>query len=727
MYLRAGAAAVLCLLAAAVAAQVQQPPTFRGGVSLVTIDVTVLDDSGRPVQGLTPADLEIKLDGKAQPIRAFAFVQAAAPSAPARPAAAAAPPAATVAKPAAPAAFPAPDAPRRTIDNSSAPSAPAAPSSAPATAAKPAEPAESRLFVLVVDDLSFAPTRGKAMLSAAERFLARVPPSDPVGFTTTTGIGAVNPTRDRAAVRAALSKVMGQFNDPRGLRKSGAMGAARQGGGTDSPLGISESLDIERGDDALLKDVIARECFNGDRTAVAGVTLADLLRDNECAVEVRREARQVAGLVRQNKGRQIEGVKSVMRAMAGVAGIRHLVLLSDGLPVSREVNDLHPLVRAAAEAGVQLSVLLEDPDISLADEGRGGELAPGVKPQTDPGVSRRRREDDLLLVNGLQTMTDMLGGTFYRVVGRADPFFDRVLVASSAVYRLGVELPPGAKPGDVFDVSVSVKRPGVKARANRFSVAAAPAATAPVPAPEKPAASPSPAAAVPIDDVLKAALNENPAAGAVPIRMAAYVRRAPQSDEVEIRVDVAIPGSAKGPLTTYFGVVHPVGVLSAPRVLDAPGPAGYVTTFTTRVKAGDYRIRFAAADPGRALGTIELPVRAVLTPMGAFTASDVLTWYIDDANKPQLFALEDVPDGVSSLRASLELYGDLTREPPVVRWTLTPEGAAAAVDQQEVAAQAGPASFRADAEFNLAALPAGRYTIRAEVAGATRSAVVRKE
>ena len=50
----------------------QQTPTFRSGVSLVTIDVTVLDKDGKPVPGLMSDEIEIKLNGKVQPIRALA-------------------------------------------------------------------------------------------------------------------------------------------------------------------------------------------------------------------------------------------------------------------------------------------------------------------------------------------------------------------------------------------------------------------------------------------------------------------------------------------------------------------------------------------------------------------------------------------------------------------------------------------------------------------------------
>src|SRR5436190_21637599 len=53
----------------AVVAQTQQAPTFRGGVTLIPVDVSVLDRDGKPVAGLKPADFEIKLDGQSQPVR----------------------------------------------------------------------------------------------------------------------------------------------------------------------------------------------------------------------------------------------------------------------------------------------------------------------------------------------------------------------------------------------------------------------------------------------------------------------------------------------------------------------------------------------------------------------------------------------------------------------------------------------------------------------------------
>src|SRR4030095_845381 len=66
----------LCALSlGAVLAAQQQPPTFRSGVELVILNVTVVDKDGKPVRGLTAADFAVTLDGQARPVRALDFLE----------------------------------------------------------------------------------------------------------------------------------------------------------------------------------------------------------------------------------------------------------------------------------------------------------------------------------------------------------------------------------------------------------------------------------------------------------------------------------------------------------------------------------------------------------------------------------------------------------------------------------------------------------------------------
>ena len=67
----------LCVLSAdlAVLAQSPQQPVFRGGVELVTLDVTVVDKDGKPIKGLKAEDFEVTLEGQKRPVRALDFLE----------------------------------------------------------------------------------------------------------------------------------------------------------------------------------------------------------------------------------------------------------------------------------------------------------------------------------------------------------------------------------------------------------------------------------------------------------------------------------------------------------------------------------------------------------------------------------------------------------------------------------------------------------------------------
>jgi VWFA-related protein len=71
----ASACGLLVGLALVAAAQGQQPPTFRAGVKLVRVDVSVTTNGNKPVSGLQAGDFEVTEDGVLQTVETAQFVR----------------------------------------------------------------------------------------------------------------------------------------------------------------------------------------------------------------------------------------------------------------------------------------------------------------------------------------------------------------------------------------------------------------------------------------------------------------------------------------------------------------------------------------------------------------------------------------------------------------------------------------------------------------------------
>jgi VWFA-related protein len=680
----AAASCILIIAGSVALLRAQQPaPAFKGGVSLITVDVTVLDKEGRPVPGLTAADFQVKLNGKVQPIRALSYLEARTD----------------------------------TTDSAPAPKGPVMPQMFPVADVKeaPATGSESRAFVLLVDDLSFPPTGGRDLFSAAQRFVAGLPAADLVGFATSSGPGAVNPTRDRAPITAALKAVVGEYNDPRSIDRGTPAGLKEAG--PDQSLGISQALDIDRGDETALLQAITNECFSGDKSRVPAGSVTGIVAVNKCASDLQVQARRTAALTRQTIERQVGAFQAVIRAMRTATGIKHLVLLTEGMGVTFDSSSLQPVARAAAEAGIQLSVLVSEPGSSLTDNGRRA-AGNDVRAPTDTGMSQRRREDNAMFVTGAHTLADMVGGAFYRIVGSPDPFFKRVTVASSAVYRLAVEPPADTKPGREFSLVATVRPSGLTTLANKRAMAVEPASTATAAAPPKAA---PPASAGTVEDQLRAAMNAGRAFDRVPISLASALRRAADPAQIEIGISVQIPAAAKGPLTAVFGVVDEAGKLrSGRRTIDAPaGGESYRLAFSVPVAPGAYQLRFAVADAEGQVGAVSRPVRAELAAMGPFTASDLQTTWVDQAEKEQseFPGPQELTATAKALNVALDLYAAAGAAPPrdvLVKVVFGPAGQDPSIERIVVPVNDN-GSFRVEAQFPLDRVTPGAYSVQASV------------
>lgn len=286
-------------------AQQAQQPTFKSGVSLVTLDVTVVDRDGHPVTGLTPDDFAVTLEGQPRPVRVLDYLEFGTSASSA-------------------------SAPSREASNVSA-----------ATSAR-----GSRSVLLLLDDLSYPPgaTTAKTVTTAAEGFLEQLDVSDVVAVASTSGLAPpVNPTRDRAVVRTALQKMVGRNDD------------------TTAPFYISvpEAIEIER--DFVretLSRVAGRECLE---TGLSPEVCPDQVR-----AMARGYARSTLHRVamQMNAYRTVIEAMKVMPAPRVL-----ILLTRGLPPIVEEglKSQLDPITQAAAEAGVQFYSLTV-PDVG-ADAG----------------------------------------------------------------------------------------------------------------------------------------------------------------------------------------------------------------------------------------------------------------------------------------------------------------------------------------------------------------------
>lgn len=676
----------------AVAAQ-SQVPTFKSGVALVTVDVAVFDRDGRPVPGLGAEAFEVTLNGRPQPIKVVSYLEARGELSPAE--AAVAP------------ARPQWDGRmgRQTVTNEGV--------------QETATPAgEDRMFVILVDNLSIPPTRGHRLFLVAQKFVSALPPGDPIAVVYTSDAARpVGPTLDRNLINKALSEIRGSAIDLTSIQVQGQADADNPAG----PVGIHQALEIDHGVVQALKDAIAQGCFGGDTTVVDAQVIDVLIAENQCAARVSRDARTVAAQAKQIRTNQVGAMAGIIAAMGNADGIRHLVILSDGIAVGRDTASLKPVADAAARAGVQVSVLMEEHDMNMGDEGRTPHAITNPDPNfrgLDNGAPSRRLEDQRMLMNGLQEAARAVGGQFYRVVGDPAPFFERVRTASAAIYRLGIELPPGVKIGQSLTVEASVKQPDVSVFVNRH-------AFVPEPAPA------APPALMSVEDRLKDALASGREHGAVPLRTATLLRRAPGSpDRVEVTLHVEIPaegGAARGPVVAMFGLVPATEgrasagatMQSGRRVVDAPSPNGtFQSSFGIPMAPGRYQLRVAVADAEGALGAIFTDLDATLPTLGPFTASDLLVAWVDAEGRPQLMALDPLPAQATGVRAELELYPPATGvslDDVQVEISVTRAGDTDAVDDRLVTPRDTGGVWRVATEFASDMLEPGRYTLRARV------------
>jgi hypothetical protein len=423
------------------------------------------------------------------------------------------------------------------------PASPAAPVNAVA------EP-DPKLVVILIDDISIDPLSSKGLFVSAERFVESLPSRDWAGLASTSGRMTVNPSLDRAPLMKVLKRAFGWMDDPRMSSSNG--------------VGLMEAVEAEDSGSLLLA-VIERACVLRRSSA----NLGQLLATNTCAQAVEKRVRDNAAFARINTRNQFDAYSSVIGAMSSAPGVKQLVILTGGVALKPSDSlEFVPVATLAAAAGVQITMLMEEPQEDM-QHGRGW-------------VKDQRR-----LLQQAETLAEMSGGQLYRVVGQADRFYERVLRSASAIYRLGVDLPAQTPEDGSYHVSVTVKRQGVRVLASRW---AAPPAPTTVVAPEAQMA----------DAVTKGTLLYG-----VPVAINAEPVDDHGAPAIRVRIDV--PGDTAGPVSGLLGFVSPDGqLMRGQRALTqaSRGSAYQLDFLLPAPKSGLYQVRFAVRDATGAVGAV---------------------------------------------------------------------------------------------------------------------------
>ncbi len=629
--LHRGAPALVKLLAAlavsgAVSAQ-DQPPRFRADVDLISLDVTVLDGAGRPVLGLAPQDFTVRIGGS----------------------------------------------PRRVITADWIPLTEAVdrrgqdPAFVPLTFSSNVNSPPGRILLIAIDQQNIRFGGGNTIRDALVDFVDRLQPADRIGLLILGRGGQNLPfTADREAIKAALSRFVGQKLVVQGFRRQ---------------IAVWEALAIHKDDSEVFRAVVLREC--GAEPGQGGSTVA------ACIAEVQSQAASMAVNAVDDGVRMLSALRSVFEAMRAVDAPKSLVLATEGFVLDESRTSFGELERLAAESRVSLYALRLDQRVM--DGSLRGAGSPG-----SAGMDR------LSLREGLDQLANVTRGRVFNVVTTPDAALRSIELELSGYYLLGVESDPSDRSERARGIEVAVGREGVTVRTRRQVVAdAAPRTARDLAA--RALASPLPNPAVPIQ------VGTFSLGGQEPGKIQLLIR-------AEIGDDYTSPGSMlvgylvigeKGQIVESRGVEREL----RPAVSGVPSPLEFTTTIS--VDPGEYLLRLAASD-GRRVGSVERKVSARLGDAGAVKLSDLgAGGPVQVTNPLQPTLTWSVAFG--NLHAFLEAYG-VTAPKTTVRYEIARSGEMAALlGADTLVRPVGDDRAIFTRVIPVGRLPPGRYILRAIV------------
>ena len=529
-----------------------------------------------------------------------------------------------------------------------------------------------RLIVLAVDQPHIPFGDNAGVLGTMTGFIDRLEPSDRIAAVALGAGGLVMPfTGDRERVKQALGQINGADRDD------------------DLPvqydLSLAESIQIVNGNAPTIDEVVDRECVG-----LTGV------QRGVCQNQVASDAAGNVQMARASGAQTIAGLRSLIHGLASVDAPKTVILVSERLPiVDQEELDLTELGALAGAARVSIYVVQLDPQAINAQLRRAGPV---------------RAEDRLLSGSGLDLLAAASRGSLLRLTGDGKAQFDRIAAEMSGYYLLGLETEASDHDGRTHSVSVAVNRRGATVRSRRqLPVTTADSAKKPL-APK---------------DAVVAALTSPFIASSLPLRVATFSVREPETSKVQVIVhaDIGDAYANTEPISVGYTLVdektgrqvigEEADARLSPAMRGVPSALQFVTSIST--DPGDYRLTLAAADGDR-VGTVEHHVHAGLVSAGnGLSLSELMVGGPASASDSRLRPTVGYSVAFGVLQAYLEAYGPTDNQPGVKYDVAATEDGPALLEAEAPPVVAGDRRTIFNQMIRVNDLPAGPYVLRASI------------
>ena len=633
----------------------QKPATFKTGVDVVSVDVTVVDKEGRPVPSLGAADFEVLVDGRVRKIVSTEFLRSAAAKAslPGAPSAGAAPPI------------------RQASSNQG--------------------DASGRLFAIVLDVGNIQPGGVRGATEAATRFIRTLSPDDRVGlFAIPTG-PTIDFTADHERVIAQMKQVAGLASSP--LR--GVFMQVSPADAIDLQMAPPYSCSDTANPPPQFERMMSRNCATVN-------SKSDPRAFENCCSQVLTEVRMLVTSIQQATGQSLAAMESLMSSLARVEGPKTVVLISQRLinahaGVLDYSQQLRALGELAAAARVNLYVL--HVSRGYLDDMAADVRSPSTSSFDDEGAARE----------GLQTLAGSARGAMFTVVAGADAVFDRINRETSAYYLLGLETAPTDRDGKPHKIRVRLaQKRGLDVRSRAEFVVR----NAVVVPPMQRVGEMLRAPFVTRGLSLRVATRVMPSASPDRLQIIVAADIGSEASAQDVAIGFVLTGPGGRTAASWSERRH---LLPSGRAVDK-GALRY--TGSIDAPPGHYRLRLAALDEGGQAGSVDHELDAALTEAGPLLLGDVMLASSADASLAQGLSLDDTVSG-GQARAIIQMIaknktGTSGRLGVTADVADTASGRALLSSALPLGRTDGGV-FYADGGMDLRLLPPGDYYARATV------------